>query len=143
MTVLASSCTILAGTRSLLKADQVLRLQVLKALASKGVRFIAMRCAGYDRVDLRAAAELGIRVARVPTYSPHSVAEHAVAMLLCLNRNLHLAYNRVRSGDYSLSGLEGFEVRCKTIGVMGTGAIGTAAASIFKVMMSVYLIRSE
>lgn len=106
--------------------------EVLEQLAGAGVRFIAMRCAGFDKVDLPAAERLGIQVARVPSYSPHSVAEHAVAMLLCLNRNLHLAYNRVRSGDYSLSGLEGWEVKSKTIGVLGTGAIGCAAVSIFK-----------
>ncbi|KAK9832600.1 hypothetical protein WJX81_002765 [Elliptochloris bilobata] len=105
---------------------------VIKRLAEGGVRFLAMRCAGFDKVDVAAAAEAGIRVARVPTYSPHSVAEHAVAMLLCLNRNLHHAYLRVREGDYSLSGLVGFELRTKVVGIVGTGAIGLAACQIFR-----------
>ncbi|KAK9905506.1 hypothetical protein WJX75_001127 [Coccomyxa subellipsoidea] len=105
---------------------------VVEKLAEAGVRFVAMRCAGFDRVDLKACEQAGIAVARVPTYSPASVAEHAVAMLLCLNRNLHLAHIRMWAGDYTLSGLVGFELRSKTVGVLGTGAIGAAACRIFK-----------
>ncbi|CAL5224887.1 g7646 [Coccomyxa viridis] len=105
--------------------------EVVERLAEVGVKFVAMRCAGFDRVDVRSCQQLGIKVARVPTYSPASVAEHAVAMLLCLNRNLHLAHIRMWAGDYTLSGLVGFELRCKTVGVVGTGAIGAAAARIF------------
>eukprot|EP00884_Botryococcus_braunii_P010134 jgi/Botrbrau1/19121/Bobra.0077s0034.1 len=106
--------------------------EVIEELASVGVKMIAMRCAGFDKVDLVAAEKWGIQVARVPTYSPHSVAEHAVGLCLCLNRNLHKAYVRIWQGDYSLSGLVGFEIRTKTIGILGTGAIGAATAQIFK-----------
>ncbi|EIE23378.1 hypothetical protein COCSUDRAFT_28806 [Coccomyxa subellipsoidea C-169] len=105
---------------------------VVNKLAEVGVRFVAMRCAGFDRVDVKACEQAGIAVARVPTYSPASVAEHAVAMLLCLNRNLHLAHIRMWAGDYTLSGLVGFELKSKTVGVLGTGAIGAAACRIFR-----------
>eukprot|EP00210_Caulerpa_lentillifera_P004681 g4466.t1 len=105
---------------------------VLDILKGNGVQLIALRCAGFDRVDVDYAAELGIKVVRVPTYSPHSVAEHAVALLMCLNRSIHLAYNRVWQGNYTLSGLEGVEIRNKIVGVIGTGAIGTAFCSIMK-----------
>ncbi|BDA47224.1 2-hydroxyacid dehydrogenase homolog [Coccomyxa sp. Obi] len=105
---------------------------VVGKLAEAGVKFVAMRCAGFDRVDIKACQEAGIAVARVPTYSPSSVAEHAVAMLLCLNRNLHLAHLRMWAGDYTLSGLVGFELKSKTVGVLGTGAIGAAACRIFR-----------
>ncbi|CAD7698434.1 unnamed protein product [Ostreobium quekettii] len=91
-----------------------------------------MRCAGYDRVDIKAANERGIKVVRVPTYSPESVAEHAVSLGLAINRKLHLAYNRVWQGNYTLSGLVGNEVHGKTIGVVGTGSIGTCVCSIMK-----------
>ncbi|CAL8465644.1 g5180 [Coccomyxa elongata] len=106
--------------------------EVVDKLASAGVKFVAMRCAVFHNVDLRACQEAGIAVARVPNYSPSSVAEHAVAMLLCLNRNLHLANIRMHTGDYTLSGLVGYEMRSKTIGVIGTGAVGTVACRIFR-----------
>nr|4ZGS_A Chain A, Putative D-lactate dehydrogenase [Chlamydomonas reinhardtii]4ZGS_B Chain B, Putative D-lactate dehydrogenase [Chlamydomonas reinhardtii]4ZGS_C Chain C, Putative D-lactate dehydrogenase [Chlamydomonas reinhardtii]4ZGS_D Chain D, Putative D-lactate dehydrogenase [Chlamydomonas reinhardtii]4ZGS_E Chain E, Putative D-lactate dehydrogenase [Chlamydomonas reinhardtii]4ZGS_F Chain F, Putative D-lactate dehydrogenase [Chlamydomonas reinhardtii]4ZGS_G Chain G, Putative D-lactate dehydrogen len=105
---------------------------VIKELAKAGVKLIALRCAGFDRVDLHACAEHGVRVVRVPTYSPESVAEHAVALIFALNRHLTDAYIRVRMGNYSLSGLVGVEMRHKVVGVVGTGAIGQQAARILK-----------
>lgn len=106
--------------------------KAVKKLAQCGVKMIAMRCAGYERVDLAACAEHGIKVARVPTYSPTSVAEHAVALLFALNRHLNIAYTRVMAGNYSLGPLVGMELRGKKVGIIGTGAIGTEAARIFK-----------
>tara|TARA_R110002096_G_scaffold203718_15_gene389099 strand:+ start:966 stop:1961 length:996 start_codon:yes stop_codon:yes gene_type:complete len=93
-------------------------------LAGYGVRFIALRCAGFNNVDLTAAAKYGLQVVRVPAYSPYSVAEHAVALILTLNRRVHKAYNRVREGNFELRGLEGFDLHGKTVGVVGTGNIG-------------------
>lgn len=101
---------------------------VLTVLAAAGVRFVALRCAGFNQVDVAAAAELGIRVARVPKYSPEAVAEHAVALLLALCRKLPRALARVRSDDFSLDGLVGRNVHGSTVGVIGTGAIGVAFA---------------
>ncbi|MGE7993346.1 2-hydroxyacid dehydrogenase [Pseudomonas sp. NPDC089554] len=104
--------------------------QVLQRLASGGTRLIALRSAGYNHVDLDAAARLGLAVVRVPAYSPHAVAEHAVALILALNRRLHRAYNRTREGDFTLHGLTGFDLHGKTVGVVGTGQIGAAFARI-------------
>ncbi|MBC3464669.1 2-hydroxyacid dehydrogenase [Pseudomonas sp. RW10S2] len=103
---------------------------VLQRLASGGTRLIALRSAGYNHVDLTAAAHLGLTVVRVPAYSPHAVAEHAVALILALNRRLHRAYNRTREGDFTLHGLTGFDLHDKTVGVVGTGQIGAAFARI-------------
>ncbi len=97
---------------------------VLGVLARGGTTLIALRSAGYNHIDLRAAAALGMRVVRVPAYSPYAVAEHAVGMILTLNRKLHRAYNRVREGNFALDGLLGFDVHGKTVGIVGTGAIG-------------------
>lgn len=94
---------------------------VVNALADQGVRFIAMRCAGFDRIDLDACAARGIAVARVPAYSPYAVAEHAIALMLALNRQLIKSNARVLQGNYSLSGLVGFDMHGKTVGVVGTG----------------------
>jgi D-lactate dehydrogenase len=105
--------------------------QVLEVLHAGGVRLIALRSAGYNHVDLAAAARLGIRVVRVPEYSPYAVAEHAVALVLALNRRIHQAYARVRDWNFSLEGLVGFDLHGKTVGLVGTGRIGTAAARIF------------
>ncbi|KAL3158684.1 hypothetical protein ABBQ32_011426 [Trebouxia sp. C0010 RCD-2024] len=91
-----------------------------------------MRCAGFDKIDVEAAESLGIRVARVPTYSPHSIAEHAISLMMCLNRRLHHAHMRMQQWDYSLSGLVGFELHGKTVGVVGTGAIGLALCTVLK-----------
>ena len=98
--------------------------QVVEVLASLGIGTIALRCAGYNNVDLDAARAANIRVVRVPAYSPYAVAEHAVALLLALNRHIHKAYNRVREGNFSLDGLMGRDIHGKTIGVIGTGTIG-------------------
>lgn len=102
----------------------------INILADLGVRFITLRCAGYNNVDLAAAARRGIQVARVPAYSPHGVAEHAVALLQTLNRRIHRAYNRVREGNFALDGLLGFDLHGKTIGIIGTGKIGACFAQI-------------
>jgi D-lactate dehydrogenase len=102
----------------------------LDRLASSGVRLVALRCAGFNNVDLIAAERNGIRVARVPAYSPHAVAEHAIALMLTLNRKTHRAYNRVREGNFALDGLLGFDIAGKTVGVVGTGEIGSVAAHI-------------
>jgi D-lactate dehydrogenase len=104
---------------------------VCAQLRAAGVRLIAMRCAGFDRVDLAAAAAEGLTVVRVPSYSPHAVAEQAVALTLCLNRNLHKAYARVREGNFTLNGLTGFNMHGKTVGIVGTGQIGTITGGIF------------
>lgn len=103
---------------------------VLTRLAELGVRIIALRCAGFNNVDIAAAKTAGIQVARVPAYSPEAVAEHCVAMILCLNRKLHKAYNRVRDDNFSLTGLLGFNLHGKTAGLIGTGRIGLATARI-------------
>lgn len=103
---------------------------VLRTLAASGVRFAALRSAGYNHVDLRAAASEGIRVARVPAYSPYAVAEHAVGLILTLNRRIHRAHNRVREGNFSLDGLIGFDLHGKTMGIVGTGTIGAVFARI-------------
>ncbi len=104
--------------------------EVIKILASKGVKTIALRCAGFNNVDLNAAKEYNISVCRVPAYSPEAVAEHAVAMILTLDRKTHKAYNRVREQNFSLNGLLGFNLYQKTIGVIGTGNIGKAFCKI-------------
>ena len=103
----------------------------IEALAAGGVRLIALRCAGFNNVDLAAAKECGIPVVRVPAYSLHAVAEHTVALLLALNRRIHRAYNRVRDLNFSLAGLVGFDLHGKTIGIVGTGRIGRITAQIF------------
>ncbi len=107
-----------------------LTAEVIGILAAKGVKLIALRCAGFNNVDLEAANSHGIRVCRVPAYSPEAVAEHAVAMLLTLNRKTHKAYNRVREQNFSLNGLLGFNLHGKTVGVIGTGKIGKAFCNI-------------
>ena len=103
---------------------------VLGALARGGTRCLAMRCAGYNNVDLVAARELGLTVVRVPAYSPNAVAEHTLALILALNRNVHRAYNRVRDGNFSLVGLVGFDLAGRTAGVIGTGQIGAIVARL-------------
>lgn len=106
--------------------NDTLSAPVIKTLADNNISLIAMRCAGFNNVDLATAEQLGITVARVPEYSPYAVAEHAVALAMSLNRNLHRAHIRVRENDYSLHGLLGFDMHGKTVGVIGTGKIGLA-----------------
>ncbi|MEM1222257.1 MAG: 2-hydroxyacid dehydrogenase, partial [Verrucomicrobiota bacterium] len=101
-------------------------------LREGGTEFIAMRCAGFNNLDLAAAAELDFKVARVPAYSPHAVAEHTLALLLALNRRLHRAYNRVREGNFSLQGLVGFDIHGLTVGIIGTGIIGCEVVRLFR-----------
>ncbi|WP_212001624.1 2-hydroxyacid dehydrogenase [Chitinophaga sp. HK235] len=103
---------------------------VVHKLKEKGITLIALRCAGFNNVDLKAAAEAGISVVRVPAYSPHAVAEHAVTLLLALNRKIYKSYNRVRDNNFTLAGLEGFDVYGKTVGVIGTGNIGAVFCRI-------------
>ena len=106
--------------------------EILKELNSYGVRVVALRCAGYNNVDLALAGKLNIPVVRVPSYSPHAVAEHAVALIMTLNRKTHKSYNRVREHNFSLNKLIGFDLKNKTVGVIGTGKIG---ASFSKIML--------
>jgi len=105
---------------------------VLEELKSEGVKFIALRCAGFNNIDLEAAKELDMPVVRVPAYSPEAVAEHAIGMMMCLNRRIHRAYQRTRDANFSLEGLTGFTMHGKTAGVIGTGKIGIAALRILK-----------
>jgi D-lactate dehydrogenase len=103
---------------------------VLNALKEMGIRIIAQRCAGFNNVDLVTARQIDITVVRVPAYSPHAVAEHALALIMTLNRKTHKAYNRVREGNFSLDRLTGFDLFGKTVGVIGTGKIGECFARI-------------
>lgn len=103
---------------------------VISQLKANGIQLIALRCAGFNNVDLEAAKANNIKVVRVPAYSPHAVAEHAVALILALNRKTHKAYNRVREGNFSLERLTGFDLYGKTVGVIGTGKIGQVFCTI-------------
>jgi len=111
--------------------DQINR-SVIQALSQKGIKIIALRCAGFNNVDLEAAKEFDIKIVRVPAYSPYAVAEHAVAMIMTLNRKTHKAYIRVREQNFSLNGLLGFDLHGKTVGVVGTGNIGQIFCAIMK-----------
>lgn len=112
--------------------NDVLDASVLEGLHNLGVKAIFLRCAGFNNVDLKAAARLGFFIARVPAYSPEAVAEHAVALIMTLNRHTHRAYNRVREGNFNLDGLLGFTLHGRTAGIIGTGKIGLATARILK-----------
>lgn len=107
-----------------------LNRQVIEILGQQGVRLIALRCAGYNNVDLDAAREFNIDVVRVPAYSPYAVAEHAIALILTLNRKIHRAYYRVREGNFALNGLLGFDLHGRTVGIIGTGKIGRITGQI-------------
>ncbi len=109
-----------------------LNAAVIQKLADLQVKLIALRCAGFNNVDLEAARQAQIRVVRVPAYSPYAVAEHALAMILTLNRKTHLAYDRVRTGNFSLERLMGFDLHGTTVGVIGTGKIGSIFAGIMQ-----------
>ncbi len=105
---------------------------LLERLAGYGVRLVALRCAGFNQVDLKAAEEFKISVVRVPAYSPYAVAEHALALILTLNRKTHRAHNRIREGNFSLEGLLGFDLHGMTVGIVGTGKIGLCFAEIMR-----------
>jgi D-lactate dehydrogenase len=112
--------------------NDVVNREVAEGLAGSGIGLVALRCAGFNNVDLTAAKELGIVVTRVPSYSPHAVAEHAVALLLALNRKIHRAFNRVRELNFSLHGLLGFDLCGKTAGIVGTGKTGQLVGEILR-----------
>ncbi|MDJ0677112.1 MAG: 2-hydroxyacid dehydrogenase [Calothrix sp. MO_167.B42] len=109
-----------------------LHAETLRKIASKGTKLVALRSAGFNHVDLHTATELGIKVVRVPAYSPQAVAEHAVGLILTLNRKYHRAFNRVRESNFSLNGLLGFDLYGSTVGIVGTGKIGVCFAQIMK-----------
>jgi D-lactate dehydrogenase len=112
--------------------NDVVSKEVIDALADDGLQLIALRSAGFNHVDLKACRARNVKVVRVPAYSPYAVAEHAVALLLALNRKVHRAYLRVREFNFSLDGLVGFDMHGKTVGVVGTGKIGEAFSRIMK-----------
>ncbi|WP_317205301.1 2-hydroxyacid dehydrogenase [Janthinobacterium sp.] len=112
--------------------NDILDAPVLEALHGFGVRAILLRCAGFNNLDVAAAARLGMFAARVPAYSPQAVAEHTLALVLTLNRHTHRAYARVREGNFALDGLLGMTLHGKTVGIVGTGKIGLATARIFQ-----------
>lgn len=107
-----------------------LNAKVIKKLANNNIKLIALRCAGFNNVDIEAAEKYDIKVTRVPAYSPQAVAEHALSLILTLNRKTHKAYNRIKEGNFSLNGLIGFDLHNKTVGVIGTGKIGIAFCRI-------------
>lgn len=112
--------------------NDLLDRKALEVLNGIGVKLIALRSAGYNNVDLQTAARLGLSVVRVPAYSPHAVAEHAVALILALNRKIYRAYERTRELNFSLDGLVGFDLYGKTVGIVGTGKIGSVMARIMR-----------
>lgn len=112
--------------------NAVVDSDVVAKLKSYGINLIALRCAGFNNVDILAAEKHGVKVVRVPDYSPHAIAEHTLALMLCLNRKVHRAFLRTRDGNFSLVGFEGFDMYGKTIGVIGTGKIGKVAIGLFK-----------
>ncbi|TXD50812.1 MULTISPECIES: 2-hydroxyacid dehydrogenase [unclassified Polaribacter] len=112
--------------------NDTINKKTIETLAKNGIKLIALRCAGFNNVDLNACKENNIKVVRVPAYSPEAVAEHAIALILTLNRKTHKAYNRVREGNFSLTNLIGFNLNKKVIGVIGTGKIGASFCKIAK-----------
>ena len=109
--------------------DKITR-EMIATLAKNGTKYIALRCAGFNNIDIKACEEFQIKVCRVPAYSPYAVAEHTVALMLTLNRRIYRAYNRVKEGNFALDGLLGFDVHGKTVGIIGTGKIGECYAKI-------------
>lgn len=109
-----------------------LHRETLEAIYQGGTRLVALRCAGFNNVDLQAAAELGLTLVRVPAYSPYAVAEHTIALILGLNRRIYRAYARVREGNFSIDGLLGFDLHGSTVGIIGTGKIGAIVAQIMQ-----------
>lgn len=127
----AESALLVRGTEAVCAfVNDDLGAAVLEELSACGIRLVVLRSAGFNNVDLEAAHRLGLRVARVPAYSPHAVAEHTIALILALNRKIHRAYNRVREGNFLLDGLMGFDLCGKTVGIVGTGRIGEVVARI-------------
>ena len=112
--------------------NDVVDATVLADLAGHGLKVVALRCAGFNNVDLEAAKRLGVHVVRVPAYSPYAVAEHTIALLLGLNRRIPRAYARVREGNFALQGLMGFDLYGRTVGVVGTGRIGQVVINILR-----------
>jgi D-lactate dehydrogenase len=112
--------------------NDVVNAETLQILKECGVELITLRCAGFNNVDIATCAQLGISVTRVPAYSPHAVAEHALALLMTLNRKIHKSYERVRNGDFRLDGLVGMDLFGKTVGVVGTGKIGECFVAIMR-----------
>lgn len=110
--------------------NDILSGEVVEALSAQGIKAIVLRCAGFNNVDIETACRIGTRVLRVPAYSPNAVAEHAVALIMTLNRKTHKSYNRVREGNFSIERLMGFELAGKTVGIIGTGKIGAAFAHV-------------
>ena len=129
----AQTARLVSGVRTVCAfVNDDLSAPVLEVLARRGVELIALRSAGFNHVDLKKAQELDLTVVRVPAYSPYAVAEHAVALILTLNRKTHRAYNRVRDGNFSLDRLVGFDLHGKTVGCVGTGKIGAAFCRIMR-----------
>lgn len=127
----AASAPLAAGAEAVCAfVNDSLDLATIEALHRVGVRFVALRCAGYNQVDLDAAARFGIEVVRVPAYSPNAVAEHTIALILAANRHIPRAVARVRDGNFALDGLVGFDLAGKTAGVIGTGRIGALVARL-------------
>jgi D-lactate dehydrogenase len=127
----AATAPLAAGAAAVCSfVNDVIDAGAVAALAERGVRLIALRSAGFNHVDLAAASRAGLAVVRVPEYSPYAVAEHAIALVLTLNRKIHRAYGRVREANFSLEGLVGFDLHGKTVGVIGTGKIGRVFARI-------------
>lgn len=112
--------------------NDIVNAAVIQSLSKLKIRLIALRCAGYNNIDLEATEKMDIAVVRVPAYSPYAVAEHALALVMALNRKTHRAYNRVREGNFSLEGLMGYDLHGRTVGIVGTGKIGLCVAQIFK-----------
>jgi D-lactate dehydrogenase len=128
----AETCLLAGGFEAICPfVNDSLDSHVLLPLSKLGVRLIALRCAGFNNVDLEMAEHLGLTVTRVPAYSPNAVAEHTLALVLALDRKIHKAYNRVREGNFALEGLLGLELHGRTAGVVGTGKIGAIVARIF------------
>ena len=129
----ADSARLASGSRAVCAfVNDHLDAETLQVLHAGGTELIAMRCAGFNNVDLAAAKKLGMRVVRVPAYSPYAVAEHTLGLLLALNRRLYRAYNRIREGNFSLQGLVGFDIHGLTVGIIGTGTIGEKVIRLFQ-----------
>lgn len=130
-TLNASTTSLAAGFEGVcVFVNDRLDRKTLENLSGIGIKLIALRCAGYNNIDLDAATELNIVVVRVPAYSPYAVAEHTIALILSLNRQIHRAYYRVREGNFALNGLLGFDLHGRTVGIIGTGKIGRITGQI-------------